>query len=117
MSTKNNDQTQDSGSIPVRVVAGGGGGGGPGQGTSPLGYQQITPLSTAQSLTVPAGATLAIVSAQGADAVWRDDGTPPTATVGMPLYAGQPVTFGGDLASVQFIQTQATTTLNVSYYK
>ena len=48
---------------------------------------------------------------------WRDDGTAPTATVGMLLSAGQTQTFSGDLAALKFIQTGAgVATLNVSFY-
>lgn len=106
------------------VITGGGGGGGtpvaPYQGT-PLGYQQITAatLATAAALSVPATATYAIIEAEAADIRWRDDGTNPTPTVGMLLYAGIPVPipFSGDLATVKFIRTQTTSVLNVSYYK
>lgn len=85
---------------------------------SALGYQQLTPLSAAAALTVPTGATFAVISAEAGDARWRDDGSAPTGTVGMPIYAGSPPqTFAGDLGALQFIQVSAASIINVSYYK
>lgn len=83
----------------------------------PLGYQQITSLSAAEKLTVPDGATLAIVEAHTQSVRWRDDGTAPTGTVGMILPVDTPFEYSGDLAAIQFIQTTATAELDVSYYK
>lgn len=122
-----NDQTVPQGAIPVRLVAANGNsfytaGGGvspaPYQPTA-LGYQQIVgaTLVAATALTVPATATFAVIEAELADIRWRDDGVSPTASVGMLLYAGTAPTFGGDLATLQFIGTQTTSVLNVSYYK
>ena len=48
---------------------------------------------------------------------WTDDGTTPTATVGMLLYAGaDPYPFTGDITALKVIQVAATAVLNVSYY-
>ena len=88
-----------------------------------LGYQQITP-NTATGLTVPARApdgskqqaTFAIITPEGQNVRWRDDGTAPTATVGMPLAAGTSLSYDGDLKAIRFIQQAATGYLNVSYY-
>ena len=60
----------------------------------PLGYCQLSVTATAKETStcpggIPSGATYAFVSEEGPDAVrWRDDGTPPTATVGQPLGNG-----------------------------
>jgi hypothetical protein len=87
-------------------------------GLKPMGYQQITDLISATGLTVPAGATAAVVVATGQDVRWRDDGTNPSATVGMPLAAGVerffPITKG--LASLRFIEQTAGAVLNISSY-
>lgn len=103
------------------VTSGGGGGGGSSApyAVTPLGYQQITSLSTAQTLTIPATSTFATVEAEVADVRWRDDGTAPTGSVGMILYAGVPTTFGGaaELAALKLIQVSAGAILNISYYK
>ncbi len=45
---------------------------------APKGYQQITDLSSAVSLTVPNGANYAIIEAETQSVRWRDDGTAPT---------------------------------------
>ena len=50
-----------------------------------LGYQQITSLTASTALTVPAGATLAVIVPESQSVRWRDDGVAPTASVGMPL--------------------------------
>lgn len=115
LSDQNGNQIGVAGN-PLFISGSGGGSTSPYQAT-PKGYQQITALSGAQSLTVPAGATFAVISAEGANVRWRDDGTAPTASVGMLIYYGQPaVTFSGDLSVLQFIQTATGGILNVSYY-
>jgi hypothetical protein len=82
-----------------------------------LGYEQITGLSAATALTPAAGATVAVVQAESQDVRWRDDGTAPTASVGMVLKAGEVARFSNTpLASVKFIETTASAKLNVAYY-
>ena len=73
-------------------------------------------LSPSTVLTVPSGATIAVVQAEGADVRWRDDGTAPTATVGMLLPAGAELRYTGALAALRLIQASAGATVNVSYY-
>lgn len=94
--------------------------------TTIFGYQQITSLSSAQSLTVPsiipngvgmaAKPTLALIVAEGQAVRWRDDGTAPTASVGMPLAVGVPLQYDGDLKNIQFIEQTGGAKLNISYY-
>ena len=92
------------------------------------GYQQIssTTLGSATKLTVPAGASAALVIATGTNGTsgacvdWADDGTVPTSTVGMPLPAVTPLYYQASAlaGNLQFIQAaSATCTLNVTYYK
>jgi hypothetical protein len=81
-----------------------------------LGYQQITSLSASTALTVPVGATMALIVAETQAVRWRDDGTAPTASVGMPLVTGTSLSYDGDLKAVRFIQQTASATLNVAYY-
>lgn len=83
----------------------------------PVGYQQDTDQDPAINLTVPTNARVAIIQAETADVRWRDDGIPPTATVGMLLAAGDSFLYTGDLTKIQFFETGATSILNVSYYK
>lgn len=83
----------------------------------PLGYQQITALSAAASLTVPAGARLAICQATVAALRWRDDGTNPTASIGMLLSVNYEIVYTGDLTTIKFIESAGGGILNVSYYR
>jgi len=92
--------------------------------TSCMGYQQITSLSRAAALTVPAvdlsgnkqQPTFALIIAETQGVRWRDDGTNPTASVGMPLPVGVPLQYDGDLTKIRFIEQTAIAKLNVSYY-
>jgi hypothetical protein len=84
--------------------------------TQCLGYQQITSLSASTALTVPTGATMALIVAETQGVRWRDDGVAPTASVGMPLATGVSLSYDGDLKAIRFIQQTASATLNVSYY-
>lgn len=81
-----------------------------------LGYQQITDLSSAAALTIPPGATLALIVPETQNVRWRDDGTAPTASVGMPIYIGASLSYDGDLNRIRFIQEAASAKLNISYY-
>ena len=81
-----------------------------------LGYEQITSLSASTALTVPVGATMALIVAETQAVRWRDDGTAPTASVGMPLATGTSLSYDGDLKAIRFIQQTASAVLNVSYY-
>lgn len=92
--------------------------------TSCLGYQQITSLSAATGLTVPSldangskqQPTFALIVAETQGVRWRDDNTAPTASVGMPLAAGVPLQYDGDLSKIKFIEQTAGAKLNISYY-
>lgn len=88
-------------------------------GLTALGFEQITSLSSSAALTVPSGATIAVVQAEGVDVRWRPDGatTAPTASVGMLLPAGAERVFDGGLSSVRFIQATSGAVINVSYYQ
>lgn len=83
----------------------------------PLGYQQITGLSTVKTLTVPDKARLAIITCTAQNVRWRDDGVDPTATVGQLLKTTDPpLIYDGDLSALEFIEASASAVLNVSYY-
>lgn len=93
--------------------------------TSCLGYQQITSLSSSTGLTLPTTDTngmrctpaFALIIAETQGVRWRDDGTAPTASVGMPLAAGIPLQYDGDLSKIRFIEQSASAKLNISYYR
>lgn len=85
----------------------------------PLGYSQITSLTAATTFTLPAGATWCMFVAEGQTVRWRDDGTAPTASIGMPLTINAPLNYKiiPPLTAIQFIQTTPSATLNVSCYR
>jgi len=92
--------------------------------TTCFGYQQITDLSSASGLTIPATTpdglngkpVFALIVAEGAAVRWRDDNTAPTASIGMPLAIGVPLQYDGDLNKIKFIEQSASAKLNISYY-
>lgn len=87
-------------------------------GLKPLGYQQLSVAGTAATLTVPAGTTLAMLAIESNAVRYRDDGTSPTSTVGMPMSVGtQNFPYTGYLGGVQFIAQSGTATLDVNYYQ
>lgn len=79
--------------------------------------QYNTTVATATALTVPSGAKLAEICVATADVRYRDDGTDPTSTVGMPVSAGTCFPYAGPLSAVKFIAQSGSPTINVSYYK
>lgn len=84
-----------------------------------LGFQQLTVLSASVGLTVTAPANFALIECDHTAnkyVRWRDDGTAPTATVGMTLAPGAQLEYDGDLNSIKFIEETAGAKINVSYY-
>ena len=93
--------------------------------TSCLGYQQLATLSSAVGLTVPTidpttgltvKANFALITPEAQAVRWRDDGTAPTASVGMPLAAGVTLQYDGDLSKIKFIEQTSGAKVNISYY-
>lgn len=82
----------------------------------PLGYQQLDNLSTANSLTVPTGARIAIIQAEAHPIRYRDDGIAPTSTLGMLLETGESIKYSGNLSALQIIAHAGTPKVNISYY-
>ena len=98
-----------------------------------MGYQQITTLSSAVGLTVPAAASrdvgsdgqsvsfagrakYAFIQAETQAVRWRADGTSPTTTVGHRLLPGESLFYDGNILAIKFIEETASAKLNVSYY-
>lgn len=87
------------------------------------GFEQITSLNTVKTLTIPTGATGVFLQAETQNVRWRADGTAPTSSVGMILYAGDPPTYfsstGSDalvsLGAMIFIEATASAKINVTY--
>jgi hypothetical protein len=80
-----------------------------------MGYQQITG-SGVMTLTPPAGATTALISVSANAIRWRDDGTNPTASVGMPVAVGQEWQYAGPLAALAIIAQSGSATIDIAYY-
>lgn len=90
---------------------------------TPVGHQKITDLSAAVGLTLPAQATrkpparMCYLRAETQSVRFRDDGSDPTASVGMLLLTTDPpFPYWGDLSDIKFIETQASAALSVAYY-
>jgi len=78
--------------------------------------QMGVPVATITSLAVPPGATIAQMCVEGGTARYRDDGTAPTASLGIPAGAGC-FAYAGQLSALQFIAQSGSPTIDVSYYK
>lgn len=82
-----------------------------------LGYVQVTGLSAATALTIPAGTALVLVIPQTQAVRWRDDGTSPTASVGYPLAVGSELRYdGANMGALKFIEQAASAAINVTFY-
>jgi hypothetical protein len=82
-----------------------------------LGYQQVTSIGSAKSLTVPAGTTMVVFTAEAQAVRWRDDGTAPTSSVGMLVAVGATVQYSGPVSKLQFIEVTSGGIVDVSYYR
>lgn len=87
------------------------------RGLTAISFQAMNSLSSATNLpTIPAGTVEAFVVCEGQSVRWRDDGTAPTASVGMLLPVSTPFPYIGSIPKIQFIQTTASATCEVTYY-
>ncbi len=85
----------------------------------PMGYTQQS-ISGLYALVLPVGVSAAIIGIEGNAIRFRDDGTPPTASVGQPIPAGSSLTYAANPASSQtlyIIPQTGTAVLNISLYK
>jgi hypothetical protein len=83
-----------------------------------LGCAQLASLGTAAGFaSVPAGATLVRFSVTGQSVRYRDDGTNPTATVGVVLPTGVLFDYSGALGAIKFIQTASSAVLDACFYQ
>lgn len=89
----------------------------------PLGYCQLTSLSSAVTLAscsggIPAAADIVQVCAETQAIRYRDDGTNPTATVGMPVASGTCFQYSATpLSALRLIEQTASAKANISFYK
>ena len=86
---------------------------------TPLGLETISVTSSsAVALNPPTGATTVQIAVSGAAVNYRDDGTAPTSSVGMPAAVGAEFFLSqANLANIQFIAQTGTATLTLSFYK
>lgn len=93
----------------------------------PAGYCQITSLGSAVALvtascstgSVPAQATIAEICVSTAAIGYRDDGTAPTASIGVPVAASVCFPYSvsaGSFAALQFIQQTSGAVIDVAFY-
>lgn len=66
---------------------------------------------------IPKGATRAYITTETQAVRYRDDGTAPTATIGMPLAVAQTLVYSGTLSKIQFISQTAGAVVNVLFYR
>lgn len=89
----------------------------------PVGYCQLTATGTAALVStcsggIPIGASVAYLTVETANLRWRDDGTAPTASVGMLIVAAAaPFLYQGDLTKLQIIAVSGSPVLDVAFYK
>lgn len=82
----------------------------------PLGYSQIL-CATATGLgTVPDGTKMAVIIPETQNVRFRDDGTNPTASVGMLLTANSVLFYRGTMSAIKFIEVTTTAKVNISFY-
>lgn len=85
-----------------------------------VGFQQITSLSSATALTVPAGARFCSIRAEAQNVRYRMDGTNPTAAIGEQIKAAadQPtiLTIESGMHQAKFIEESASAKLNIHYF-
>lgn len=94
----------------------------------PMGYCQITNLSSAVSLvtascstgSVPAQGIIAEICVSTAAIRYRDDGTAPTTSIGIPVGAGICYPYSvaeGGFGALSLIQQTAGAVVDISFYK
>jgi hypothetical protein len=91
----------------------------------PTGFAQYTTLSSAIALSatpttgivLPDNACRALIQPEAQAIRWRDDGTAPTAAIGLMIPVGIVLEYEGDLALFKMIEMVAGAKVNVSYYR
>lgn len=88
---------------------------------NPLGFCPLSVSGTAVAIStcsggVPPKTTWVAISVEAQAVRWRDDGTNPTATVGMPENAGNRLYYSGNVFNLSFIAQTGTAALDISFY-
>jgi hypothetical protein len=85
---------------------------------TPVGFEKLAVSSTAVAFaSVPARATSCLLVCETNAVRFRSDGTNPTATDGVPIAAGQPLTYNGDPSALKFIRQSADATIQAEFYE
>lgn len=82
------------------------------------GYEQITSLNTAKSLTLPTNGphpSWAMIQAETQAVRFLCNGTAPTSSVGMRLPVGQTLWLNSNLSDFRVIEETASAKVNVAY--
>ncbi len=87
----------------------------------PLGYCQLTSVSSATAIStcsggIPARTGWAVLCVETAAIRWRDDGTNPTTSVGMPITAGNCFYYSGTMSALSVIAQSGSPVVNISFY-
>lgn len=111
-----NNQSDPRGAIPVWIAGGSTVGLPPG--STLIGYDQVTDLTSAATLNPPDGATIAVVQVNAGIVRYRPDGVDVENDVGMLAYAtGPSMVFNAPFDDLSFIQaTGSTGSLNILWY-
>ncbi|MCC8963772.1 hypothetical protein H8A95_15990 [Bradyrhizobium sp. Pear76] len=87
----------------------------------PLGFCALTPDAGAGLAScaggIPSGARSATIAVETQAIRYRDDGTAPTSTVGMPVAVGQTIVYQGTLSKIQLISQTAGAKVSVLFYR
>lgn len=82
-----------------------------------LGFSQIAVSGSAIGLgVIPENVIMTLVTVDGGDVRFRDDGTNPTASIGMRVERGGALKYDADPSVLKFINTSAAATLNITFY-
>jgi hypothetical protein len=83
----------------------------------PSSKEFLTNLSSAVTLTPPAGAKLAVIQCQNESIRFWDDGSTPTASEGVQMDDGDIYHYTGDFSTIKFIEVTSGARLAVLYYR
>lgn len=83
----------------------------------PNGFSRLTAATAVGLGTVPDGTTLAMIQCETQELRWRDDGSNPTAAVGMLLPVKTILYYSGPMASFKMIEVAASAVVNVTFYR
>lgn len=82
-----------------------------------LGYSQVNVSGAAVGVgVVPSDTIMTLITIDGGDIRFRDDGVNPTASVGMKVDKGGVIKYDADPSTLKFINVSAAASVNVTFY-